>query len=455
MIEPAILLDAWATTMWRACWQGSLIVLTVWSICQLMPSMPARLQCWFWRLVVLKFVLVLFVPFAIDLPLLPATAACVSNAPVASSLSALDVDQAQSGQIRTGLPLSKVVLCLAWVIGVGWNLTRLLAAWHAVGHLRRRSHAIGYFPMLQQLAVQQRLFGLRTTPELLEIVGYGSPMLIGILRPAIVVPAETRRRLNACEQAMVLGHELAHIRRGDLLWNIVAALVRAVFFFHPLVWLSERRLNMAQEIAADDLAIARQQQNPVGYGKLLVSVVSKLGPGQLLPMMSMGTAGPMDSLKRRLSAMKCFGRESRRVVATSGILLGTVILLGLVPWTPAAAKPQDGENRSMQRVVTIKISEGEKNEPKLVLYAPKIIFVPGHDAMLQMGDKSCRLELVARSLPKKKPMEHVIQVKLIREGKSPVVLTTPKLTLLDGRTGRILFEGPNTLEIEAPVGPVE
>ena len=45
-----ILLDAWATTMWQACWQGGLVVLVVWSICRLIPSMPARFQCWLWRL---------------------------------------------------------------------------------------------------------------------------------------------------------------------------------------------------------------------------------------------------------------------------------------------------------------------------------------------------------------------------------------------------------------------
>ncbi len=44
-----ILLDTWATTMWRACWQGGLVVLVVWSICRLIPSMPARFQCWLWR----------------------------------------------------------------------------------------------------------------------------------------------------------------------------------------------------------------------------------------------------------------------------------------------------------------------------------------------------------------------------------------------------------------------
>ena len=52
------------------------------------------------------------------------------------------------------------------------------------------------------------------------------------------------------------------INRGDLRWGLVAAIVRALFFFHPLVWLSERQLTVTQEIAADELAIAQQRHNP-------------------------------------------------------------------------------------------------------------------------------------------------------------------------------------------------
>jgi beta-lactamase regulating signal transducer with metallopeptidase domain len=58
---------------------------------------------------------------------------------------------------------------------------------------------------------------------------------------------------------------LAHVRRGDLLWSLVAASVRAVFWFHPLAWLGQRQLILTQEIAADELAIAAQEQNSVGY----------------------------------------------------------------------------------------------------------------------------------------------------------------------------------------------
>jgi beta-lactamase regulating signal transducer with metallopeptidase domain len=459
MIELAVLLDAWTTTMWRACWQGSLVVLAVWSICRLIPSMPAKYQCWFWRLAVLKFVAVLLLPFAFDVPLLPAPAAAAndSNAPLTSSVPASEMEQVQSNQLRSDLPQIRIVLCVAWFIGVGWNLTRLMTDWCAVKRLRRRSQAIEYVPTLEQLAFCGRLFGLRANPELLEVTGCGSPMLIGILRPAIVVPSETLCRLDASEQAMVLGHELAHIRRADLLWTLVATLVRSVFFFHPLVWLNERWLVMAQEVAADELAVAQQHHDPVSYGKLLVSVVSKLGPSRVLPTMSMGTAGPMKSLTRRLSAMSVFGRESRRIVATSGLLLGAVVLLGLMPWKLVAAERQDGEKQAIQHLATIKISEGEKDKPKVVLSAPKIVFVPGPDAMIEIGDKARCIEVTVRSLPNEKPMKHMVEVKLIRDPKSkkPFILAAPKITLLDGTTGIVRMEGSAILEIEATVKAVK
>ena len=70
----------------------------------------------------------------------------------------------------------------------------------------------------------------------------------------------------------------------------------ATFCFHPLVWLSQRRLSSAQEIAADQLAIARQKHDPVSYGKLLVTVVEKFGSRQLIPSLSVGMMEPVESL---------------------------------------------------------------------------------------------------------------------------------------------------------------
>ena len=69
-------------------------------------------------------------------------------------------------------------------------------------------------------------------------------------------------------------------------------------------------------------SILRQHHDPVSYGKLLVSVISKIGPSRLIPTMSMGTAGSVQSLTRRLVAMANIGRVSRGVIVDFGHPLG-------------------------------------------------------------------------------------------------------------------------------------
>jgi len=138
---------------------------------------------------------------------------------------------------------------------------------------------------------------------------------------------------------------LAHIRRGDLFWNLMAALVRAVFFFHPLVWIAERRLKLVQEVAADELAIRRQQDDPASYAALLVSIVSKLGPERLLPTMSVGTAGSYESLKQRLVAMRFMKPKSVGNIVSSCLLLAVVGVFGIMPWTVVAQQPPEKEGK--------------------------------------------------------------------------------------------------------------
>ena len=99
----------------------------------------------------------------------------------------------------------------------------------------------------EQLVNQAAAFGVRR-PELRSLSGMGSPMLVGFLRPAILFPEGTLGRLSVSERTMVLGHELAHVKRGDLFWGLTASIVHALFFFHPLIWLGKQQLKLAQEL---------------------------------------------------------------------------------------------------------------------------------------------------------------------------------------------------------------
>jgi TonB family protein len=81
------------------------------------------------------------------------------------------------------------------------------------------------------------------------------PMTVGVVRPRIVLPAAAGT-WSAGMRRSVLLHEQAHIDRRDPLWNLTAQLTRAIYWFHPLVWLVLRQLHSERERACDDAVLA-------------------------------------------------------------------------------------------------------------------------------------------------------------------------------------------------------
>src|SRR6185503_17584551 len=90
---------------------------------------------------------------------------------------------------------------------------------------------------------------VRATSEL------DSPAVLGLLRPTIVVPhAALDWPLERCR--LVAVHELAHVRRRDVLAQAMADVACALHWYNPLVWIGARRLRIERELAADDAVLA-------------------------------------------------------------------------------------------------------------------------------------------------------------------------------------------------------
>ena len=82
------------------------------------------------------------------------------------------------------------------------------------------------------------------------------PMVIGFMKPVIVIPQALARELTEEEFEQVVLHEIAHVRRRDDWMKLVQKLIEAVLFFHPAVLWIGRRLNLEREIACDDSVIS-------------------------------------------------------------------------------------------------------------------------------------------------------------------------------------------------------
>ncbi len=72
----------------------------------------------------------------------------------------------------------------------------------------------------------------------------------------------------------MLTHELAHVKRHDLVWGWLPELAAMLYFFHPVAHMVRRRVHLERELACDQLAMAHSGRTPAEYAETLVRVVS-------------------------------------------------------------------------------------------------------------------------------------------------------------------------------------
>jgi beta-lactamase regulating signal transducer with metallopeptidase domain len=105
------------------------------------------------------------------------------------------------------------------------------------------------------LSAASRAAGLNAIPRLAESEMLSVPLMLGVRKPAILLPAGWPRWDDE-EFVAVLAHELSHVERRDALWQRLALVHRAIFWFSPLSWWLERHLADLSEQASDEAALA-------------------------------------------------------------------------------------------------------------------------------------------------------------------------------------------------------
>ena len=146
------------------------------------------------------------------------------------------------------------VLATVWSVGFGVSLFVLLVGLCRLSWLASHAERVKHGRWAELTGDIARAYGLRRPIALLHS---DHPTLLvtwGVVRPKVLLPADA---LDWPDDRIriVLGHELAHIRRSDWLVQMAAELLRAVYWFNPLVWIARRRLRLESEQACDDAVL--------------------------------------------------------------------------------------------------------------------------------------------------------------------------------------------------------
>jgi bla regulator protein blaR1 len=134
-------------------------------------------------------------------------------------------------------------------------MARILVGIAFGGRLVRTATPVDEPRALEHLSSAARAAGLRSLPSLAESEMLSVPIMIGVRKPTILLPADGRV-WDEDELAAVLLHEVSHVARRDGLSQRLALIHRAIFWFSPLAWWLERHLADLSEQASDEAALA-------------------------------------------------------------------------------------------------------------------------------------------------------------------------------------------------------
>jgi beta-lactamase regulating signal transducer with metallopeptidase domain/uncharacterized GH25 family protein len=274
-------------------------------------------------------------------------------APLAASQSQLvassDTDAA------TTLPMANLTLrdwaAIAWIVGVALFVVLMSQrAWTTQRRLQRTRRPADAEVRTAVAAAAERL-GLRKLPTVYMADGIAQPFVWGWLRGDIYLPQQFAGAGTRAERQAILAHEIAHVARWDAAANLVQIIAQAVFFFHPVLWWTNRQIRREREKCCDEIVIAGLGANPRQYGEAIVNaLVAEYEASGPIP--SLAVAGGLKNIEERIKTIlnperRFYRRPSWLAVATVMLLAACAVPTALVLTARGdQAQPSPGDSAS-------------------------------------------------------------------------------------------------------------
>lgn len=262
--------------------QSLCVVAVAMMAASMLRKCSGALRFWIWQAAALKL---LIVPFSliVVLPFWPSTpiqsvetsqyaappmdpVVRVSNYSLEEPTAPLPEPNALSRSVAVSA--SAYAFC-GWMFIVAVQVVRCLQRWRLLsGFLKTCIPASDD----DQLRFQQLAEKLNVSRPLRLVRGAVQvPLVTGVRLPTIILPADRDFDSNSFDQ-MVL-HELAHVKRGDLVWVWLPEVLRMLFFFYPPAYWVQRQAMLMSEIACDEVVLSAGSQRRA-YAKTLLDMAT-------------------------------------------------------------------------------------------------------------------------------------------------------------------------------------
>ena len=221
------------------------------------------------------------------------------------------------GRVDAWLPF----VVWGWMFGVTCLLARFAGGCWRIHRLRMTTvqHAVSpWQSVAERLARRLRML---VPLRVVESRVVDAPIVIGWIRPVILLPVAILVNMAPDHVEALLAHELAHIRRRDYAVNLVQSFAEALLFFHPAVWWVSARIREEREHCCDDAAV-EACGGAMAYAEALAELASGRGREAALSVAASG-----GSLLARIRRLLCAADE-HQPRAIGGVVALTLAIAG-------------------------------------------------------------------------------------------------------------------------------
>ncbi len=214
------------------------------------------------------------------------------------------------------------------ILGI-WLFLRLHSAADQQGY--RAAAASLPQSFYNHLADCAKRLGLRRIPRVVVTKRLTNPAVFGVFSPVLLVPKGYLSKLSRSDTEHMLLHELAHIKRGDLVMHSLYMLLQIVYWYQPLLWLVRRHLHHLRELSCDGTVAELLRERTPAYRQTLLETARRMLTASVEP--GLGLLGLFEDSNHLLVRLNWLTKPTwryctmkRTIVATSAVLMFLCVL---------------------------------------------------------------------------------------------------------------------------------
>lgn len=208
------------------------------------------------------------------------------------------------------------------------------------------------------------------------------PMMMGVLKPVVLIPLSLSTQLSMHQAEAILLHELAHIKRHDFLVNIIQMCVETFLFFNPFSWLVSAQVRKEREHCCDDMVV--RSTDKLSYAKTLAT----LETFRQMPQPAIAAKSTKQHLLTRIKRIMDKNNSNINIGQLAGVIIIFALSVAVITFiTPdVQAQPKKDKKAKNEYVMP------DNNDTDTTLTtSPKVIIRTDRD-----GDTSKKRKVVDR-----------------------------------------------------------